>query len=119
LAQLVDDAAQMAPPAFTALTESLSHWNRFADARQLTLPTLVVWGEQDEIVSREATTRTLIAIPGAANLEILRGVGHSPQIEAPLTLAEQIIEFIAEDFAEYGQVRSTALGEPPATPARP
>jgi pimeloyl-ACP methyl ester carboxylesterase len=113
LEQLVDDAAQMAPPAFTALTESLSRWNRFADARQLTLPTLVVWGDQDAIVSREATTRTLIAIPGASNLEILRGMGHSPQIEAPLTLAEKLIEFIAEDFAEYGQVRSTALSEPP------
>jgi pimeloyl-ACP methyl ester carboxylesterase len=113
LQQLVDDAAQMAPPAFTALAESLSQWNRFADARQLTLPTLVVWGDQDEIVSREATTRTLIAIPGATNLEILQGVGHSPQIEAPLTLAEKIIEFIAEDFAEYGQVRATALGEQP------
>src|SRR5215213_9155396 len=85
---LVDDAQQMAPAAFVDIARSLSHWNRFADARQLTLPTLLVWGDQDGIVEREATTRTLIAIPGANNLEVMYGVGHSPQIEAPQRLAE-------------------------------
>ena len=95
--RLVDDAQQMAPAAFTAVTESLGRWNRFADAKDLTLPTLLLWGDQDEIVPREAMTRTLIAIPGARNLEILHGVGHSPMIEAPLILAERIIGFMAED----------------------
>jgi pimeloyl-ACP methyl ester carboxylesterase len=95
--RLVDDAQQMAPAAFTAVAESLSRWNRFADAKDLTLPTLLLWGDQDEIVPRQAMTRTLIAIPGARNLEILQGVGHSPMIEAPLTLAERIIGFMAED----------------------
>lgn len=105
-AQLVEDAAQMAPPAFTAVAESLGRWNRFAEAKALTLPTLIVWGEQDEIVSRDFTTRTLIAIPGAGNLEVLQGVGHSPMIEAPLALAERIIEFVTEDFAGYDSVRA-------------
>ncbi|MFN8492927.1 MAG: alpha/beta hydrolase [Caldilineaceae bacterium] len=107
-AQLVEDAAQMAPPAFTAVAESLGRWNRFAAAKALTLPTLIVWGDQDEIVSRDVATRTLLAIPGAGNLEILPGVGHSPMIEAPLALAERIIEFITEDFAGYDKVRATA-----------
>lgn len=107
-AQLVEDAAQMAPPAFTTIAESLGRWNRFAEAKALTLPTLIVWGDQDEIVSRDATTRTLIAIPGAGNLEVLRGVGHSPMIEAPLALAERLIEFITEDFAGYDNVRARA-----------
>jgi len=105
-AQLVEDAAQMAPPAFTAVAESLGRWNRFAEAKALTLPTLIVWGEQDEIVSRDSTTRTLIAIPGAGNLEVLQGVGHSAMIEAPLALAERIIEFVTEDFAGYDSVRA-------------
>jgi branched-chain amino acid transport system permease protein len=106
--QLVTDASEMAAPAFTAVAESLGRWNRFADARRLTLPTLVIWGERDEIVSRDATTRTLIAIPGANNLEVLRGVGHSPMIEAPLTLAEKIVEFIVEDFDDFEQIREKA-----------
>ena len=107
-AQLVEDAAQMAPAAFTALAESLGQWNRFAEAKALTLPTLIIWGDQDQIVTREATTRTLIAIPGASNLEILRQVGHSPLIEAPLVLAERFLDFINEDFANYDGIRATA-----------
>lgn len=105
--QLVVDAAGMAPPLFTALAESLNHWNRLADVRQLTVPTLVVWGDRDEIVSRDAATRTLIAIPGANNLEVLRGVGHSPMIEAPLTLAERIIDFITDAFEQYEDIRDS------------
>lgn len=109
---LVTDASEMAAPAFTAVAESLGRWNRFADARRLTLPTLVIWGDRDEIVSRDATTRTLIAIPGALNLEVLRGVGHSPMIEAPLTLAEKIVEFMVEDFGDFDQVRASAYESP-------
>lgn len=99
-AVLVEDAAAMAPAAFTATAVALAGWNRFADAQRLTLPSLVVWGDRDEIVQRDAVTRTLIAIPGANNLEILRGVGHSPMIEAPLRLAERIIEFLSQEDEE-------------------
>lgn len=103
--QLVDDAQQMAPAAFTEVARALSGWNRFADARQLTLPTLLLWGDRDIVVDRDATTRTLIAIPGAANLEVLRGVGHSPMIEAPAALASRFIDFITQDFDDYAAVR--------------
>ena len=102
---LVDDAAAMAPAAFTAVADGLARWNRFADAGQLTLPTLLIWGDQDIVVDRDSTTRTLIAIPGAHNLEVLHNVGHSPMIEAPVALAERIIEFITDDLDEYGAVR--------------
>ncbi len=107
-AQLVEDAANMALPAFTEIAISLSQWNRFTDAKRLTLPTLLLWGDQDSIVNRDAMTRTLIAIPGANNLEILHGVGHTPQIEAPLVLAEKIIEFITEDFTNFNALRQQA-----------
>jgi pimeloyl-ACP methyl ester carboxylesterase len=98
---LVDDAQDMAPAAFVDVARSLSQWNRFADARQLTLPTLLVWGDQDAIVDREATTRTLIAIPGANNLEVMHGVGHSPLLEAPQRLAEIYVNFITQDFGGF------------------
>jgi len=112
--QLGADAQQMAPPAFTAIAESLGRWNRFAEAKQLTLPTLIIWGDQDQIVGRDATTRTLIAIPGANNLEVLPGVGHSPPIEAPLLLAERIIDFITADFTNFADIRDLAYQEPQA-----
>ncbi len=106
--ELVADAQAMAPAAFTAIAESLNRWNRFGDAKALTLPTLLVWGDQDHLVARDAMTRSLIAIPGANNLEVIRNVGHCPMIEAPVALAERLIEFITEDYAEFDEVREIA-----------
>ena len=111
---LVTDAQGMAPAAFTEVARALDRWNRFQEARQLTLPSLLVWGAEDVIVDRDATTRTLIAIPGAGNLEVLRGVGHSPMIEAPVVLAERIIEFITEDFDAFQEARELAEELAPA-----
>jgi branched-chain amino acid transport system permease protein len=107
--QLVDDAADMSAPAFVAVAEGLSQWNRFAEVARLTLPTLLVWGDQDVIVDRDTTTRTLIAIPGASNLQVLRNVGHSPMIEAPVALAEVIIDFITEDLEDFAATRQAGL----------
>ncbi|MEZ4618766.1 MAG: alpha/beta hydrolase [Caldilineaceae bacterium] len=112
--QLVADAQNMAPAAFTALAESLNQWNRIGDAHAVTLPTLLVWGDQDPVVHRDAVTRTFIAIPGANNLEILRNVGHSPMIEAPSTLAERLLEFITEDYAAFAEARVAAAANAPS-----
>ncbi len=105
---LVDDAAAMAPAAFTAVAEALARWNRLDEAHTLTLPTLLLLGTEDIIVEKDAATRSLLAIPGASNLEILRGVGHSPMIESPVVLAERIIEFITEDFESFEEARDYA-----------
>jgi branched-chain amino acid transport system permease protein len=109
--QLVDDAQQMEPAAFTALADALNQWNRFGDGKLLRLPTLLIWGDQDMIVDRDAITRTLIAIPGANNLQVLRAVGHSPMIEAPSILADLIIDFITDDFDDFEDVRRIATEE--------
>ncbi len=105
---IVNDAAAMAPVAFTAVAEALTRWNRQDEARRLTLPTLLVQGSEDVIVDKETATRSLLSIPGAANLELLRGVGHSPMIESPVTLAERIIDFITEDFDSFEEARDYA-----------
>ncbi len=105
---LVDDAAEMASAAFTALAEAVGRWNRLEEAQRLTLPTLLMLGAEDIIVERDAATRSLLAIPGAANLEILRGIGHSPMIESPVVLAERIIDFITEDFDSFEEAREYA-----------
>jgi branched-chain amino acid transport system permease protein len=105
---LVEDAQNMAPAAFTEVAADLNRWNRFADAATLTMPCLVVWGSLDVIVDRDAATRTLLGLPGAQNLEVLRNVGHSPMIEAPVTLAERLIEFITDDLDAYAEAREMA-----------
>jgi hypothetical protein len=51
--------------------------------------------------------RTLLSIPGAGNLEILRESGHSPMIEVPAGLTELLITFIAEDWDDFDSIRKS------------
>ncbi len=59
--------------------------------RQLTTPTLVVWGDQDSIVPIEAG-KTLQSLIPDASLHIIPGCGHLPQQEKPLELVRLILQ---------------------------
>jgi pimeloyl-ACP methyl ester carboxylesterase len=58
-------------------------------------PTLVVWGDDDGVVDREYGRAYARAISGA-EFRLLRGVGHSPPLEAPEVLAEMVGPFVAK-----------------------
>jgi len=58
-------------------------------------PTLVVWGDDDGVVDREYGRAYARAISGS-EFRLLRGVGHSPQLEAPEVLAETVWPFVAK-----------------------
>ena len=69
------------------------------------LPTLIVWGERDEIIPVHHAHVAHDAIPGS-RLDILPAVGHFPHIESP----ERFLE-VLDDF-----LRTTSPG--PTRPAR-
>jgi len=58
------------------------------------LPTLVVWGERDDIIPVAHAHAAHAAIPGS-QLVIIEGVGHFPQIEAPEAFLEALLAFMA------------------------
>lgn len=60
-------------------------------------PTLVVWGDRDQLVPVAAAPRTAAAIPGA-RLLVLPNVGHTAQLEAPRTTARAVLGLL-EDSA--------------------
>jgi pimeloyl-ACP methyl ester carboxylesterase len=60
----------------------------------VTLPTLVVWGASDGVVSPEYGRAYAAAIPGA-RFALLRDTGHLPQIEDPEALLALVREFAA------------------------
>jgi pimeloyl-ACP methyl ester carboxylesterase len=60
---------------------------------KIRLPTLIVWGAQDQIVPLECGHRYQQAIPGAT-LRLLERCGHWAHFERPQALAEIIQEFI-------------------------
>jgi pimeloyl-ACP methyl ester carboxylesterase len=55
-------------------------------------PTLVVWGYDDGVVDHEYGRAYARAISGA-DFRLLRGVGHSPQLEAPEVLPRRAPEY--------------------------
>ena len=61
---------------------------------KIQLPTLVVWGAQDQIIPLECGHLYQQAIPGAT-LRVIDRCGHWPHFEQPEALADLIREFIA------------------------
>jgi pimeloyl-ACP methyl ester carboxylesterase len=53
---------------------------------------LLVWGDRDRLVFHRGAERLLGAVP-EARLELLTGIGHCPQVEAPDRLAELLHDF--------------------------
>lgn len=75
------------------VTEMLSQEDRLEALRGLSVPTLVLVGEQDGPLVG-ASRRMAEAIPGA-RLAVIADAGHSPQVEAPEAWAEVVRGFLA------------------------
>jgi pimeloyl-ACP methyl ester carboxylesterase len=57
-------------------------------------PTLVIKGAADQIVELESVKAVAAAIPGA-NLVVLDGLGHRPDISRPAIVNPILIDFLA------------------------
>jgi pimeloyl-ACP methyl ester carboxylesterase len=57
------------------------------------MPTLIVWGERDDIIPVSHAYAAHEAMP-ESRLEIIEGVGHFPQIEAPEQFIDMLVDFI-------------------------
>ncbi len=60
----------------------------------VTVPALVVWGDDDQIVPRECAELYRQALPNA-RLEILRDCGHAVDLDQPEALAKLVGDFLA------------------------
>ena len=65
---------------------------------RITVPVRVVWGDRDRLVFHRGAKRILEQVSGA-KLELLPGVGHCPQVEAPERFAVILREF-GEELAD-------------------
>ena len=58
------------------------------------LPVMAIWGEDDDIIPVEHAYAAQAAREGS-RLEVLPGVGHFAQVEAPMQVVDLIEDFIA------------------------
>jgi pimeloyl-ACP methyl ester carboxylesterase len=61
----------------------------------VSVPTAVLWGESDEVVTPAYGRAFAAAIPGAT-FRLLPETGHVPQVETPGLLLEAVLEFVGQ-----------------------
>jgi len=98
---LVDDATGMNERSVDGLTRALERWSVTDRIGQIRVPVLLMRGNDDEIVPHQQALAVLRSIVLANNLEVIRGAGHSPMIENPEAFAIRLIDFVAQEFAEF------------------
>jgi pimeloyl-ACP methyl ester carboxylesterase len=68
----------------------LAHW-----LRRIAVPTLVLWGEGDRIVTPEYGRGWAARIPGA-RFQAIGAAGHHPELEQPEVFADHVAAFLGE-----------------------
>jgi pimeloyl-ACP methyl ester carboxylesterase len=66
----------------------LKHW-----LRRIAVPTLVVWGDSDGVVTPDYGRRYAGLIPGA-RFELVEAAGHHPELEQPQAFADRVARFL-------------------------
>ena len=64
------------------------------DLARIQAPVLLVWGERDRMVTHRGSRHVLEALP-STTYELLEGVGHCPQVEAPQRFVRLLERFVA------------------------
>jgi pimeloyl-ACP methyl ester carboxylesterase len=62
---------------------------------RIKVPTLLVWGASDRVVSPDYGRAYSRLIPGA-RFELIEGAGHHPEIEQPEMFVERVLRFLEE-----------------------
>lgn len=92
---LVDEALRATPHAFNEIPAAIAEFDVSDLLPELKIPTLCVMGEFDVLVPRSQIIEMQKLIP-SCHLEIMKGVGHSPQVEAPEIFLERVVRFLGD-----------------------
>ena len=65
------------------------------ELERITVPVQLIWGDRDRLVFARGAHRVLESV-NDARLELLPGIGHCPQVEAPERFTELLLGFVQE-----------------------
>jgi pimeloyl-ACP methyl ester carboxylesterase len=93
LAGLISASLKVPARVWRATLEGMLAFDDRAVLERIAAPSLLLWGDQDAIVSRSAQEDLARSIP-TARFVTYAGVGHSPHWERPELVAGSIAEFV-------------------------
>ena len=93
LEELIRDCQELPARAWKGMFESFLSDDFAQELHKITAPTLIVWGDQDEITPRRDGEALSAAIAHSQFL-VYDGVGHSPHWEVPERLASDLVSFV-------------------------
>ena len=83
------------------------------------MPTLIIWGDRDDIIPVSHAYVAHQAIPGS-RLVIIEGAGHFPQIEAPEQFVDTLVDFISStEPARFSTEDRRRMLKERSNPSRP
>jgi pimeloyl-ACP methyl ester carboxylesterase len=106
-ARMARDAKTLPPSELTLMARSRESTGRYGwtpymhdpklkgRLRRIHIPTLVLWGEADRVVTPDYGRAFAAAIPGARFVTV-EGAGHFPHLEQPDAFVRRILEFVEE-----------------------
>lgn len=98
LDRLVDEGVRWGKPIYLGMMDDMARFRVVDRLGELTVPSLVTWGDKDGVIPFPAIVETFTKIPGCS-LEVWHGVGHSGPIEVPDRFAPLLSQFIREALA--------------------
>lgn len=63
--------------------------------RLITAPTLLLWGEQDQVMPRGYADAFAKGIAGMTEIKVIAGAGHLAELDKPAEVARAILDFMA------------------------
>lgn len=95
LDQLVTELLKVPARVWQAMFKDLLQYDDLAELTQITAPTLLLWGDNDALVSRKMQDQMASRIPNA-KLLVYPGVGHTPRWDDPSRFSHDVVAFAKE-----------------------
>ena len=95
LQTMVNESLKVPAHVWRSTLQGLLEDNSSAKLAKVKAPTLIIWGDQDTIVSMSDQKKMTAGIEGS-QLKVYPGVGHAIHWEEPDNVASDIILFIKE-----------------------
>ena len=94
LDELVAELLKVPAHVWREVFAELLRYDDVAELARLAAPVLLIWGDEDGLVTRDAQARLEARLP-RAELVVYSGVGHAPRWEDPARFARDVTAFVA------------------------